>query len=263
VPTEVQLTDAPAGTDTVPVFGVAVTLVAPTGAVLDPSFTFDASHPAPTTDANGLATFADCGSNPQVGGPYQVLAAGQTALGANIPSDTSNAFTVYTKLKDCSGSGGNCTDTETGGGGTQLNVSTSAVDALGTSFFDALDTSHYPTFTCDGVKKVDGRPDVLQASSDGDKTIVITWSKQVTLKFTDNGTPHWQVCMEAPKPFYNDALVFINTTNAAGFYVGTIPLCGAAGLPANNPCMAVSRNAAQEIATITIPSSWAGDPLFH
>jgi len=116
-------------------------------------------------------------------------------------------------------------------------------------------------FDCAGVKKLTGRPDVLQASSDGDKTVVITWSKAVTLKFTDNGTPHWQVCMQAPATFITDSGAA--ATQVGAFYVGTIPLCGAAGLPAGNPCMVVSRNAAQEIATITLPASWTGDPYFH
>jgi len=251
--TAVQLTDAPAGTDNVPLAGVGVRLSAATGS-LDPGLSFDGTN-TPSTNSAGLATFG-CAPNPAVGGPYQVVAVAQSPA-PTIPSDASNAFVVYTTLQDCHG---NCSDTQTGGGGTRLDATSNAAGVLGTSVFDVAD-AHYPVFDCAGVKKLTGRPDVLQASSDGDKTVVITWSKAVTLKFTDNGTPHWQVCMQAPATFITDSGAA--ATQVGAFYVGTIPLCGAAGLPAGNPCMVVSRNAAQEIATITLPASWTGDPYFH
>jgi hypothetical protein len=251
--TKAQLTDAPAGTDSVPLEGVGVRLAAATGS-LNPGFAFDGTN-TPSTDATGLATFT-CSPNPAVGGPYSVVAVAQSPA-PTIPSDSSSAFVVFTTVKNCSGG---CSNTENGGGGTRLDATSNATGVLGTSVFDAAD-SHYPTYDCAGAKKITGRPDVLQASSDGDKTVVITWSKQITLKFTDNGTPHWQVCMQAPATFITDSGV--SATQVGSFFVGTIPLCGAAGLPAGNPCMVVSRNAAQEIATITLPASWTGDPYFH
>lgn len=256
--TAVQLTDAPAGTDNVLLAGIDVTLAKATGS-LNPGLVFDSTN-TPKTNTNGVATFG-CAPNPAVGGPYSVIAVGQNADGVSIPSADSAAFIVYSHLNPC---GGDCTGAENGNGGTHLDVNSDALGDLGTSFFDA-GNGQYPAFGCDGVKKLEGRPDVLQATSDGDKTVVITWSKAVTLKFTDNGTPHWQVCMAAPAVFTTDA----NTDavlNDAGLYEGTIPLCGSAFLSPDrpNPCMAISRNAAQEIATITLPSGWAnGDPYFH
>jgi hypothetical protein len=257
-PTEVQLTDGFATSPAnVPIQNISVTLAAAANSI-DPSLDFTSVTP-PLTDGTGAAAF-DCTPPPAVGGPYKVVAVGQYAS-TSIPSADSGAFIVYSHLNPC---GGDCTGAENGNGGTHLDVNSDALGDLGTSFFDA-GNGQYPTFGCDGVKKLEGRPDVLQATSDGDKTVVITWSKAVTLKFTDNGTPHWQVCMAAPAVFTTDA----NTDaviNDAGLYEGTIPLCGAAFLSPDkpNPCMAISRNAAQEIATITLPSGWAnGDPYFH
>jgi hypothetical protein len=249
--TSVQLTDAPAGTDTVPLAGVAVTLAAATGS-LDPGL--DTTVSAPTSNA-GQATFGGCTPTPAVGGPYQIVAQHSSPT---IPSDSSNAFLVYTNLKECT-SGGSCQSILTGKGDTRLDTTTNSAGPLGTSVFDALD-SHFPSFDC-GLATVDGRPDVLQATSNGDKTVVITWSKQVTHKFTDTGTPHWEVCMQAPATFITDSGA--PATHSGAYYFGTVPLCRAGGLPANNPCMALSRNRSQESATITLPAGWTGDPYFH
>ena len=248
--TKVQLTDAPAGTDTVPLSGVAVRLAPDSG--LDPGLSFSVTN-TPSTDATGLATFG-CEPSPATGGPYRLVAVAQSPA-PTVPSDTASAFVVYTDFKACHGS---CSSTLTGNGGTKLAASSNATGNLGSSVFGDTD-AHFPTFTCTGVKKIDGRPDVLQASADGDKTVVITWSKAVTLKFTDNGTPHWQVCMQAPASFITDSGGA--ATQSGAYFVGAIPLCGT--VPVTNPCMLVSRNQAQEIARITLPGAWAGDPYFH
>lgn len=256
--TRVQLTDGFSPTaDNVPLGGVSVSLAAAADSLVDPSL--DSTVTQITGPTTGAATFG-CTPNPAVGGPYKIVAVGQNA-GASIPSDDSNPFVVYTKLQNCNN---NCSDSQTGGGGTNLNATSNAAGVLGTSVFDVND-GHFPSFGsvgCADVKKLVGRPDVLQAaSSDGAKTVVITWSKIVTLKFTDNGTPHWQVCMAAPDLFTTDGGGDAVLNSVTGLYEGTVPLCGAA--PAGNPCMAISRNAAQEIATITLPDGWAGDPYFH
>lgn len=253
--TAVQLKDIPAGTDNVPLAGVSVRLAAATNS-LNPGLSFDGTN-TPSTTSTGLATFG-CAPNPAVGGPYRVVAVAQSPA-PTIPSADSGAFIVYSHFSPC---GGGCNGTENGNGGTHLDVNSDATGDLGTSFFDA-GNGQYPAFICAGVKKLDGRPDVLQATSNGNKTLVITWSKTVTLKFTDNGTPHWQVCMGAPVVFTTDAGVDATLNTTSGLYEGTVPLCGAAGLTGDDPCMVISRNAAQEIATITLPISWNGDPYFH
>lgn len=251
----VQLTDYPAGTDAVPLAGVGVTL-APVSGSFDPSFSFTPGN-TPLTNASGLATFG-CDPNPTVGGPYQV-AAMQTAGWPTIPSDTSSAFLVYTHFNgNCNH---NCSDSLTGSGGTEIDTTSNSGGSFGDSVFGFTD-QHFSGFLC-GMAKVDGRPDVLQAATSDNslKTVVITWSKDVTHKFTDTGVPHWQVCMQAPATFITDSGA--PATPNGAYYYGTIPICGTAGVPVGNPCMTLARNRSMEIATITLPSGWAGDPYFH
>jgi hypothetical protein len=252
-PTKVQLIDDPAGSDPVPLQGVGVTLAAASGS-LDPSFAFTAAN-TPLTNLSGLATFP-CGSTPAVGGPYRVVAVATTGW-PTIPSATSDSFVVYTHLNPCNGK---CSDSLQGNGGTEIDTSSDSGGSLGDSVFDFSD-QHFSAFVC-GMDRVDQRPDVLQAatSDNSNKTVVITWSKDVTHKFTDTGTPHWQVCMQAPATFKTDSGADA-TGPVNGFWYGTIPICGVA--PAGNPCMLLSRNRSMEIATITLPTGWAGDPYFH
>jgi hypothetical protein len=164
---------------------------------------------------------------------------------------------VYTHLNPCNGK---CSDSLQGNGGTEIDTSSDSGGSLGDSAFDFSD-QHFSAFVC-GMDRVDKRPDVLQAatSDNSNKTVVITWSKDVTHKFTDTGTPHWQVCMQAPATFKTDSGADA-TGPVNGFWYGTIPICGVA--PAGNPCMLLSRNRSMEIATITLPTGWAGDPYFH
>lgn len=258
-----QLTDYPAdpaNVHNVALSGVGVGLAA-APSTLDPSLSFVTATSPPTTDLSGAVAFTgDYCIKAVDGGPYQLVAVAQSPA-PSIPSDLTSAFSVYKILTACTAG---CAGTVTGNSGTQLNATSNATSGqLGEATFDVNNT-HFPTFTCTaGGAKVNDRPDVLQVTSSGDKTATITWSKQVTLKFTDAGTPHWQVCMEAPVAFITDAgspLTFVN-----GYYVGLVPLCSAIDISLTpNPCMTLSRNAAQEIAVITIPVSWSGgDPYVH
>jgi hypothetical protein len=248
----VTATDSPAG-GTSGINGLSVGLRPTTGSV-SPDL-----YPS-TTVLTSTTGVADLGCRAvTVGGPYTLTA----YTVPDVATADSSAFYVYGQLKSCT-DGPPCTDSQLGTGKTQLDVSSTGSKPLGTSTFAAKDT-HFPAFTCAGVKKLEGRPDVLQTTASGDKTVVITWSKATTLAFTDNGTPHWQVCMRAPAAFLDDTGATTPQETGGPWYVGTLPICGSSFLTSGKyPCMLVSRNQAQEIARITLPATWAtGDPYFH
>jgi hypothetical protein len=186
------------------------------------------------------------------------------ASSTGIATVSSGAFSVYDYYQPCPATGA-CTTPSggiVGGSGTQGDVSATGAATLylGVSVLPSAGAGS----SC-GDTLIAARPEAVQLDlAAGDKTLTLTWTKADTLRDPRNGTPFWPVCMTA-----DHAFVTANGTTAAndpattGWFSGLLPACGAAGVPAGNPCMTLSRKQAREIAVVHLPASWGGDPYFH
>lgn len=251
----------------VAVSGVNVTLSAAPGTA-DPLLTLGTKAPSSTnvtvaTNAQGAAVFQNPGATCdglkawQSGGPYVLQATGPNA---GFSAGQSASFGVFDYYQPC---GGSCsTGTIAGAQGTDAAVSASGASGdLGVS---VLAAAGFTGLDC-GDAFIPERPEVEQVSLvSGTKTAAITWTKAVTLQDPRNGTPFWPVCMQAPQVFPTAPNGDPATPTAGGTFTGLVPLCSDSFVdPAVDPCMVLSRNKAQETATITLPLGWDGDPYFH
>ncbi|MDQ1680539.1 MAG: hypothetical protein QOI42_1398 [Frankiaceae bacterium] len=264
----VQLRDEAVGGSDVALAGVSVSLTSATPA--DPLLTLGAAAPSSTsvtvaTNATGAAVFSSSATGCaglrawHSGGPYSL-----NASSTGIATVSSGAFSVYDYYQPCPATGA-CTTPSggiVGGSGTQGDVSATGAATLylGVSVLPSVGAGS----SC-GDTLIAARPEAVQLDlAAGDKTLTLTWTKADTLRDPRNGTPFWPVCMTA-----DHAFVTANGTTAAndpattGWFSGLLPACGAAGVPAGNPCMTLSRKQAREIAAVHLPASWGGDPYFH
>lgn len=98
------------------------------------------------------------------------------------------------------------------------------------------------------------------------KTVELAWDKQTTNAYTDNGVPHWEVCMSAPYGFYTEGGngTLQPPQSSTSPTQGPLPLCSAlaaAGV-SDQPCISdLFKVKAAQHAIVQLPGN-SQDPKF-
>lgn len=190
---------------------------------------------------------------------------GSVTIPVSFTPTTDGTYTLGSAVKQSNDFSGTGNDFLLSGAAPQLTVS-GVVCTTSPCTDSGVHTSATVTFSPNGALYMDIAPNsdacvsetrpeyvVVQmlSGSGGAKTVDIGWDKATTNAYTDNGVPHWEVCMSAPYTFTLDG--------GSQGTTGPLPLCGSPAVP---PCISkLYKVAAAQHATVLLPDN-GQDPKF-
>jgi len=209
---------------------------------------------------------------------------GSVVIPVSFTPTTDGTYTIGSAVKQSNDFSGSGNDFLLSGSAPQLTVAgivctaspctDSGVHTSGTVAFDTRVGSLFMNVAPNSEACVsETRPEYVvvdqMLSSDsttGSKSVELAWDKQTTNAYTDNGTPHWEVCMSAPYGFYTEGSdgTLLPPQSETSPTQGPLPLCSAlaaAGV-SDQPCISdLFKVKAAQHAIVQVPGN-PQDPKF-